>query len=134
MERLKNWVGNPMKKKYKIQSITPKDMLEINEYVKENGFIDKLMTTIYSAENRIEQTIVNVIATIGQKCSVGFDEARVRKWINFCNRMENIDQETIVDAAVRAKFTQLHNKIAKLEKENQDMRFKIETFLGADYE
>lgn len=104
-----------------------KDLIEAIKYVKENSFIDKQMAVLYSnLAKQQDIQFVNGVFKCAIKYGYEFDEERIKKWLEFCNKMNNIDQTDLISLAVSNKFAGLNRKIAKLEEENRKLKYKLE--------
>lgn len=103
-----------------------KDYLEAIKYIEENTFIDKKMAVLYS--NLAKQQDIQLVNGVF-KCAIRygyeFDAERIRNWLEFCNKMNNIDQTDLISIAVSNKFAELNKRIKDLEYENGELKERI---------
>ena len=80
-------------------------------YSNDNSFVDKMMIQI--AEMRDSY----ILGEINKACiniGVYVDEKRLKKWLEMCASLENIDTEVAVDLALRSKLQRLEAENLKL--------------------
>ena len=102
------------------------DFYEVAKYINENSFIDKTMVTIYNDISKQQDArLVNGILQVSMKLGYDFNEEKIKNWLNFCNKMENVDKTDLIDLAVENKFYQFVSKIYRLEEENRDLKYRL---------
>lgn len=103
-----------------------KDYLEAMKYIEENSFIDKTMATICQDIQRQQDIqLVNGILQVAMKVGYNFNEEKIKRWLEFCNKMNNIDQTDLISLAVSNKFAELNKRIKDLEYENGELKERI---------
>lgn len=103
-----------------------KDYLEAMKYIEENTFIDKTMATICQDIQRQQDIqLVNGILQVAIKVGYNFNEEKIKHWLEFCNKMNNIDQTDLISLAASNKFAELNKRIKDLEYENGDLKERI---------
>lgn len=53
------------------------------------------------------------------------DKEKFKKWLIFCSRLENIDQSTSIDMAIKKKFAEKDEKIETLKQALFDMASQL---------
>ena len=103
-----------------------KDCLEAMEYIETNSFFDKQMAIICSRIAEEQETdLINGIMKVSWKYGYNFNEEKIKRWLEFCNKMNNIDQTDLISIAVSNKFTELNKRIKDLEYENGALKEQI---------
>ena len=99
---------------------------EAMKYIEENSFIDKTMATICQDFQRQQDIqLVNGILQVAMKVGYNFNEEKIKHWLEFCNKMNNIDKTDLIDIAVSNKFAELNKRIKDLEYENGELKERI---------
>lgn len=113
-------------KKEQLEPKYIKELKEVSKYVGENSFIDKQMATLYSnLAKQQDMQLVNGVFKCAIQYEYEFDEERIKKWLEFCNKMNNIDQTDLISLAVSNKFAELNKRIKDLEYENGELKERI---------
>lgn len=100
-----------------------KNLFDIQEYTKSiNGFIDKEMARIYHSQ---DMQFIDGALKASVRFGFDFNEERIKKWLEFCNKMDNVDKTDLVDIAIRNKFESLYKRIKDLEYENGELKERI---------
>ena len=99
-----------------------KDLCDVMEYVKEKTFIDKAMATFTQSFDTFSTSEIGKAVI---KIGVSVDEDKLKEWLEFCNKMNNIDKTDLIGIAVSERFNQLNAKISELEDENYRLKCKI---------
>jgi hypothetical protein len=103
-----------------------KDYLDAMKYVEENSFFDKQMAIICSRIAEEQETdLINGIMKVSWKYGYNFNEEKIKHWLEFCNKMNNIDQTDLISLAVSNKFAELNKQIKDLEYENGELKERI---------
>ena len=103
-----------------------KDYLDAIKYIEENSFIDKQMATIYSNMARQQDIqLVNGVLKVSMQVGYDFNEERIKHWLEFCNKLNNIDKTDLISVAVSNKFAELNRRIKELEYENGELKERI---------
>lgn len=77
----------------------------------EEHFIDKTMVTICEEiKNQQDALLVNEIYKESINIGFNIDKAKLEKWLRLCIRLENIDNDTLIDFAIQKKFADLKQK------------------------
>lgn len=101
-----------------------KDLSYVKQYIENTkGFIDKKMAEIYHSQ---DMEFINGILKASVRFGFKFDEERIKHWLEFCNKMNNIDKTDIENIAISNKFAELNKKIDMLERENRELKYKLE--------
>ena len=76
------------------------------------------MTTIYGKEHFIDKSMINIlwgpvdvqiingVAKATRKYGVDIDERKVKEWLDFCAKLDNIDNALVIESAIKMKFEQ----------------------------
>ena len=100
-----------------------KNLFDIQEYTNSvKGFIDKEMARIYHSQ---DMQFIDGVLKASVRLGFDFDEERIKHWLEFCNKMNNIDQTDLISVAVSNKFAELNRRIKELEYENGELKERI---------
>ena len=100
-----------------------KNLFDIQEYTKSiNGFIDKEMARIYHSQ---DMQFIDGVLKASVRFGFDFNEERIKNWLEFCKKMNNIDQTDLISLAVSNKFAELNKRIKDLEYENGELKERI---------
>lgn len=102
--------------------------MKIKDYLKEN----KNATTIFGNESFFDKNMVQlyedakknvIIDRINEQIQLHFnidaqiDKERLRKWINLCLRLENIEESELIKIATRMRINKLKKQVFELKEE-----------------
>ena len=81
-------------------------------FINAEPFFDNEMITLYTKttdfiNNELEKGLISTSLKIGYL----IDEEKLKKWIERCIKLDNIDQDATIDIAIQKKFKQLQNEI-----------------------
>lgn len=81
-------------------------------FINAEPFFDNEMMTLYTKttdfiNNELEKGLISTSLKIGYS----IDEEKLKKWIERCVKLDNIDKDTTIDIAIQKKFKQLQNEI-----------------------
>lgn len=84
----------------------------------ESGFLDGSMIQIAGMhEQEILKEILKEIYKTTFKIGVKIDEEKLKKWIELCFKLENIDQTELIDFASRKKFAEKDQQLKQQDTE-----------------
>lgn len=87
-----------------------------NFFVNEEPFFDHEMITLYTKmTDDINQMLIKGMFETSLKVGYIIEEERLKKWIERCVKLDNINEYTVNDIAIEKKFRQLKNKIDYLK-------------------
>ena len=92
-------------------------------YGNDNSFIDEMMIQV--AEMK-ENYIIGEISKACINIGVYVDEKRLKKWLDMCASLENINTEVAVDLALRSKLQRLETENLKLNHKINDLQFELD--------
>ena len=106
------------------------DIDYVNKFIKENdGFFDT--GTIYTTiRNNFDNFIINEFSNCYQKICISINEKKLKEWLLFCKKMQNVDENYLLDMAIQNKINMLNKKIKKLEEEKIKLLNKLEEYGG----
>ena len=103
------------------------DFEKVYDYLKKNddSFIDKMMIQVVQTRDDFIISEVNK-AVMNMNVGVYVDEKRLKKWLEMCASLENINTEVAVDLALRSKLQRLETENLKLNHKINDLQFELD--------
>lgn len=100
-----------------------KEIAEVERYLNEQGgFVDKLMVNVVQRQNDF---IIGEMGKVSMEMGVNVDKERLKKWLEMCGNLDNLDYETIKDIALRNKFESMERNIAKLKSDIEEIIYEF---------
>ena len=82
----------------------------------EESFFDKHMVKIYEATNKYVYDKFSSAIKVAMP-QVEINEERLKRWINLCLKLENIEQSELIDMATQKRFLELKHKLEEKERQ-----------------
>lgn len=96
---------------------------EVERYLNEQGgFVDKLMVNVVQKQNDF---IICEMNNVCLEMGVNVDKERLKKWLEMCDNLDNLDYETIKDIALRNKFESMERNIDKLKSDIEEIIYEF---------
>ena len=87
----------------------------------EEHFFDKLMVEVYESTNKYVYDKFSGAVKVAMP-HVEIDEERLKRWINLCLKLDDIDKSDLIDMATRKKFMEQQDTINKLKREIETLK------------
>ena len=105
----------------------------------EDNFLDKTMVEIIRESNqRVESLVIDemtrTIRMAMPKIAVLVNKDKLKKWINLCIKLDNIEQDELIDMAVRKRFSDMALKLQEKDAEIRRLRNALYATLGGKFD
>ena len=104
-------------------------------FINEEPFFDHEMITLCISpvasfiDDELEKGVIKASLNMGYE----IDEAKLKKWIERCIKLDKLDENTVNDIAIEKKFRQLKNEIDYLKNRPDTKWQKLKEWIEKDH-